>query len=140
MCISLHTHSHLFGQNHVPGIFTHFICLTGHFLLLYHKKVVKYYLLHLQMGDNMTQPHEKNPVQTRNCWTELPSSILIRLKQALSLQNIEIWTFIIIKSHNKKMLKHCLINFAFIFCPWQCVFYVTMQEEGKVTQALLSLK
>jgi len=38
------------------------------------------------------------------------------------------------------MHKHCFINFAFIFCHENCVFYVTMKNSGKVTQALLSLK
>jgi len=34
----------------------------------------------------------KSPVQTLNCCTQLAHSILIRLKQALLLQNTEIWT------------------------------------------------
>jgi len=40
------------------------------------------------------------------------------------------------------MQKHCLINFAFIFCPVQLCILRDHEKElsGKVRQALLSLK
>jgi len=34
----------------------------------YHKTVIKYYLLQLHMGYNMTQPHKKSR-PTITCWT-----------------------------------------------------------------------
>ena len=49
-------------------------------------KLIDYYLLHLQMSDDMTQPHKKALSQS----LIVAHSILIRLKQTLSLQNTEI--------------------------------------------------
>ena len=81
----------------------------------------------------MTWPNPtKSHVPTLNCWTRLAHSILIRLKQALSLQNTEIWTMFNLLSII--IIRICINIYLLILLLYvvleNCVFYVTMNKKN----------
>ena len=81
---------------------------------------------------------QKSAVSTPNCWTRLAHSILIRLKQALILQNTKIWTLCkLLRVIKRKCIALLILLSYFVFeitlyiRIWKKVFtYVHLSPYG----------
>jgi len=101
------THSHFIGQNHVRGkqVYAQFYRsnlygVMSKVTFLFHRAFALiisqncYQILFITFWNRWWHGPTllKSSVPTLTCWTQIAHSILIRLKQALPLQNTEIWT------------------------------------------------